>query len=291
MPLSALIRLATMNPPALKRIFHPADFTKGDEGAYAHALRLAFAAGANLSLLHVGGADSDNEWDDFPSVRELLSRWAFLGPNAHRTDVTKLGLRVEKVHRRGPDPLDAILSYLDDHQTDLIVVSTHQRSGLDRWMHQARAEALAHASNAMTLFVPRRISGFVSVDTGKVRLETILIPIDHTPRPQAALDAAVHLAETLACPMVRFIALHVGREEDIPEVRLPERDGWTLETQAWNGPVVDHILGSAEANDAGLIVMATSGRHGPLDALRGSTTERVVRGTKCPVLAVVAPAG
>ena len=92
----------------------------------------------------------------------------------------------------------------------------------------ARAEAIAHASNAMTLFVPRRISGFVSVDTGKVRLETILIPIDHTPRPQAALDAAVHLAETLACPMVRFIALHVGREED--EVDLRARCGalrWT----------------------------------------------------------------
>lgn len=280
-----------MNPPSLKRIFHPADFTKGDEGAYAHALRLAYAAGANLSLLHVGGANSDNEWDDFPSVRDLLSRWGFLGPNAHRSDVSKLGLRVEKVHRRGPDPLDAILTYLDDHETDLIVVSTHQRSGLSRWMHQARAEAIAHASRAMTLFMPRRIAGFVSAESGRVHLETILIPVDRSPRPQAAIDAAVRLADTLACDRVRFIALHVGREEDIPEVRLPQREGWTLETQAWAGPVVDHILGSAEANDADLIVMATSGRHGPLDALRGSTTERVVRGTKCPVLAVVAASG
>jgi nucleotide-binding universal stress UspA family protein len=38
--------------------------------------------------------------------------------------------------------------------------------------------------------------------------------------------------------------------------------------------------------DADLIVMATAGHQGALDALRGSTTERVVRQATCPVLAV-----
>ena len=39
---------------------------------------------------------------------------------------------------------------------------------------------------------------------------------------------------------------------------------------------------------ADLIVMATEGRHGVIDAMRGSVTERVVRGAPCPVLAVPA---
>ena len=34
--------------------------------------------------------------------------------------------------------------------------------------------------------------------------------------------------------------------------------------------------------------MATEGRHGVVDALRGSVTERVVRDAPCPVLAVPA---
>ncbi|HEX2928596.1 MAG TPA: universal stress protein [Candidatus Binatia bacterium] len=34
--------------------------------------------------------------------------------------------------------------------------------------------------------------------------------------------------------------------------------------------------------------MATEGRHGFVDAVRGSVTEQVVRGAPCPVLAVPA---
>ena len=35
-----------------------------------------------------------------------------------------------------------------------------------------------------------------------------------------------------------------------------------------------------------LVVMATAGHHGLMDALRGSTTERVLRAIHCPLLAV-----
>jgi nucleotide-binding universal stress UspA family protein len=46
------------------------------------------------------------------------------------------------------------------------------------------------------------------------------------------------------------------------------------------------ILDAAQKAD--LIVMATAGPHGVFDALRGSVTERVVRGAPCPILAVPA---
>jgi nucleotide-binding universal stress UspA family protein len=56
--------------------------------------------------------------------------------------------------------------------------------------------------------------------------------------------------------------------------------------ETWEGDPVDHILASAETNEADLIVMAKRGQRTVLDALRGSTTERVVRGARCPVLVV-----
>jgi nucleotide-binding universal stress UspA family protein len=42
----------------------------------------------------------------------------------------------------------------------------------------------------------------------------------------------------------------------------------------------------AEATKADLVLMTTEGHDGFLDALRGSTTERVMRSVSCPMLAV-----
>ena len=54
---------------------------------------------------------------------------------------------------------------------------------------------------------------------------------------------------------------------------------------------MDTILTVARERAADLIVMTTAGRHGFLDALRGSTTERVLRGGAIPLLAIPAAIG
>jgi nucleotide-binding universal stress UspA family protein len=46
------------------------------------------------------------------------------------------------------------------------------------------------------------------------------------------------------------------------------------------------ILEEALNVEADLIVMSTDGRHGFLDALRGSHSERVLHGSPCPLLAI-----
>jgi nucleotide-binding universal stress UspA family protein len=57
---------------------------------------------------------------------------------------------------------------------------------------------------------------------------------------------------------------------------------------AAEGDVVETILAVAKETTADLIAMNTKGHHGFLDALRGSTTERVVGHARCPLLAVPA---
>ena len=52
------------------------------------------------------------------------------------------------------------------------------------------------------------------------------------------------------------------------------------------GPIVETIAATARELDADLIVMTTRGRHGFLDALRGSTTERVLAEAGCALLAI-----
>lgn len=275
-----------MKPTPIHSIFHPTDFSQGDESAFAHSLRIALAAQTELSLMHVGDADEEMHWSDFPSVRGMLADWGILPPGASAAEVAKTGLRAEKIRRRGKDAGEAIRDYLENEKPDLVVLSTHQRQGLSRWLHPSTAEPVARANQGMTLFVPRRVLGFVMGNTGAVRLSRVLVPVDAHPNPQVAVDAAAQLARTLGCAEVHFILLHVGPEEDMPAVHVPTEQSWTSETRAWPGPVVEHILGTAETADADLIVMSTRGRHGFLDALHGSTTERVLRGCKCPLLTV-----
>jgi nucleotide-binding universal stress UspA family protein len=153
-------------------------------------------------------------------------------------------------------------------------------------IHPSIAVGTAERARLMTLFVPRQTPGFVSRDTGAVRLRRVLIPIDHAPSPAQAVRAAYALCRTLAASDVHFIFLHVGRAEAAPAVPAPPRADWTSELSIWEGSVVNHILSVSETQDSDLIVMATRSRHGILGALRGSTTARVLRGAKCPVLTV-----
>jgi nucleotide-binding universal stress UspA family protein len=50
------------------------------------------------------------------------------------------------------------------------------------------------------------------------------------------------------------------------------------------GAVVETLL--AEADRADLVAMPMAGARGLVDAIRGSTTERMVREVTCPVLAL-----
>ena len=53
--------------------------------------------------------------------------------------------------------------------------------------------------------------------------------------------------------------------------------GWRWQRATASGRGEQAILNAAQEYGADLIVMATAGHHGFLDALRGSTTERIVR--------------
>lgn len=278
-----------MNAFPYQRVFHPTDFSEGDQHAFEHALRIALAAKGRLDLMHVAEDGESPGWADFPSVRNTLAAWGVVPAHARHEDVAKAGLRARKVIRQSGTVGASIAQAIHEDSPDLVVLATHQRGGVGRWLHHAVAEPVAHVAEARTLFVPRRVLGFVRGDTGRVHLNTILVPVDHVPGAQPALDAAASLARTLGCAEVHFILLHVGPESEAPRLVPPEQTGWTHEVECWEGPVVDHILDSAEANDADLVVMARRGHRDVLDALRGSTTERVVRGARCPVLVVPVP--
>jgi len=287
-----MTRLSDETGAPLLRIFHPSDFTKASEVAFAHALKLALESKAELEIMHVARhlteSGGDVHWTDFPGVRATLARWGILPVDAPREAVAKTGMDVKKVVLEGSDPVQSIVQYCREHPPDLLVLATHQRDGLGRWLHKEVAEPVARRAHAMTLFVPHEGNGFISPENGSVTLRRILIPVDHEPSAQQALEEAVSLATGLGSPQVEFRLLHVGKEKPRPVLNLPDRPELRFAECVVEGDVVERILQEETEWTPDLMVLTTQGHRDFLDALRGSTTERVVRGARCPVLAIPA---
>jgi nucleotide-binding universal stress UspA family protein len=167
-----------------------------------------------------------------------------------------------------------------------MVLATHPQDRLAQWLSEPIGESLARKSRTMSLFVPDQSRGLVSLDTGAVGLQRILIPVDHRPLAQAAVDAACMITAALGVQAASFNLLYVGAKANMPILRLPRQEGWTWQQTASTGVVVDEIFNVATWLQPDLIVMATEWKHGFLDALLGSTTARVLRRTTCPLLAV-----
>jgi hypothetical protein len=138
----------------------------------------------------------------------------------------------------------------------------------------------------MTLFIPHDGKGFVNGDTGNVQLESVLVPLDRFTDPRAAMDATSALAECIGARDTSATLLYVGSRVDAPDVLLLEDGPIKWRWMYRDGDVEEAILQAAQEYNVNLIVMGTHGHDSLRDALRGSTTERIVRHAGCPVLAV-----
>ncbi len=268
----------------MKRILHATDFGPQSGPALAHALRLALDAKAKLYILHVeGGAEADL-WSHFPHVREILGRWGLLDPAKPPQAIeAELGLHVAKVSVRATDMRSAVAQFALKHECDLLVLWTHERHGPFNWLGRSSAAGeIARTAAMQTLFLPGATAGFVDAASGRTELGCVLIPIDGDTDCATALRAIAKTLRVFA-PGVPVFFLHVGAEP--PDVA----SGLGLEghnIMVRPGAIVPTIIEVAREVGAGLIAMPTAGRHGVVDAVLGSTTERVLREAGAPVLAV-----
>lgn len=271
----------------IRRILHPTDFSRGSDIAFTHALKLALAMKAELEIVHVDSHPKQPPWEAFPSVRETLHRWRVLPAHASEADVAELGISVYKATVGGSHPLAAIMEHLERRPADMVVLASHHRLGLDRWMHQDVAGQIPRLTKKLTLFVPHDAKAFVAMKDGGVNLDRILVPFDVEPHPQPAIDAVEQLVNLLSVDAVSCQLLHIGgNSASLPAPQVPSHSRVRWETTFQDGEIVSGILDVAADQGASLIALTTQGQHGFLDALRGSTAEQILRAAPCSLLAV-----
>jgi nucleotide-binding universal stress UspA family protein len=269
----------------IESIFHPSDFSQASEIAFAHALKIALVSGAALNMMHVA-ADPDADWGDFPGVRQTLERWGLIPAGSPKSAVAQLGIDVTKIIASSSRPVKACIDFLDRHPADLIVLAVRQFEGRMQWLEKSVGGTVARRAGEATLYLPPDVSGFVAVDDGSLWLRNILIPVAAKPQAQPAVEAVMRMISSLQLPPGRVTLLHVGSAEDAPRLSIPATSDWTWHTITHPGEPVEIILRVAADVRADLIVMTTEGPHGFLDALRGSTAERVLRQARSALLAL-----
>ncbi len=126
--------------------------------------------------------------------------------------------------------------------------------------------------------------------------QRILIPLDGSELALVALTEGAKLAGSLGATLV---LIHVYDQRSgsaeaarryldyVREERLaPEL---AVEIVVRKGPVAEAIIGAAQTQDAGLIVMATHGRSGVQRVVYGSVAEQILRSSTIPILLVRVP--
>jgi nucleotide-binding universal stress UspA family protein len=272
----------------IRSVVLPTDFTETASVAFAYALKAAMIAKAELDIIHASSAKGEAHGHQFPSVMSLLEKWGILEAGSPRSDVIeKLGVKINKVSAETNQHVNFTLSYIENHATDLIVIPHHSYSQKGGFFRRKSAEPIVRKSAELALFIPDKCQGFVSPETGEVSLTKILIPVDFDPDPQLAANAAMRVARAMGAENVHFQVLHVGRPGSAPRVEFSQDfKGWTLEVIEIEGDPEEVITQSIRKSRPELVVMTTAGHDGFLDALRGSTTERVLRDSRVPLLAI-----
>jgi len=185
-------------------------------------------------------------------------------------------------------------------RADLIVLSTHGRTGLKHVFLGSTAERVVQHSPCPVL-VDRKTPA---------KIETILVGVDFSSCSLVALKKAIAFADQMAAKIIVCHAVHLGyaftadgyamydmsaaikaarvdaEDEMRSFVRKTKFGGVKFETVVRTGSPVTEICRVAREKDAELIITATHGRTGFKHLLMGSVAEQIMRYAKRPVLIV-----
>lgn len=275
----------------MNRILVPLDGSELAEGALPHARALAQALGAKVLLVR---------------SRTMPSGDVFLPPSMIRVPDVEgpaikdylAGFEEESVAATG-SAAEAILN--EAARADLIVMTSHGRSGLGRWLLGSVAEEVVRKSPCPVLVVGSRTP---ARDVGFGRL---LVPLDGSENSELALAEAERLARAFGSTiyLLRAIVTPAGEhalpseaaahaaEERMVKEYLEEcagRVSGVAVERRWEAGPAARVIGEMIDREAiDLVVMCTHGRSGWNRFVCGSVAEAVLRAAQCPVWLVKAP--
>lgn len=286
----------------IANILVPLDGSALSERALPFAASLARATGARLWLVHA-----------LPAMPPVLDREPRIdvaasveGTAAH---LRERGLKATARTVHG-DATNAILDSSVDMPADLIVMSTHGRGGIGRWLYGSVADQVLVRATVPVLLVP---SGCDHPWPDDRRLK-ILVPLDGSDLSEAALGPARVLSHAIGADLLLLrvveqeagvvwgvdrvgVAIQKVTAEELGEARqyLDELATPPGSVNRWADVLVDTgdpssvISRIARQEGVDLLAMATHGRTGLARLTMGSVATSALQRAHVPVLLVRPP--
>lgn len=297
-----------------KKIVVPLDGSELAETSLHYATQLTAKSGAELILLHVCGpeechCDAEKCWVE-PMHRVYLEHKADeVRQHVHASGVTEA--RVRSVIFCG-DSADQILRYAEENNVSLIVMTTHGRSGIKRWVMGSVAMKVHRCST-----VPVRLIRALSSDEAAPEdwpEKKILVLLDGSERAEQVLPYVIDHAnmsdsEVTLIRVVEILHMYGGLE-----TRFPPKERKRLDEDAIN-IAKGYLAQVAERfQNKGIVVVKTNvlyGDNAPQEIINyatrshpnlialtthaqctlsvwpiGSTADKVIHGTSSPILLI-----
>ncbi|MFQ3662640.1 MAG: universal stress protein [Chloroflexaceae bacterium] len=292
-----------------RTILAPLDGSKVAEQALPTAARIARATGAALHLVHVHAEDARDPIfvNGLPVIDEHLHSLAAEHERVYleraAATVASDDLEPMPVCLSGP-VVRTLMRYARDVNADLIVLTTHGRSGFDRLWLGSVAESLArHTHVPLLLLRPSSSSG------SPKRFRHILVPLDGSPLAEEVLAPAAALAaiDNGALTLQRIVdTLPQPTSLPLPERYRPDeatlareeaaaatylQDVAARQAPAGTRTIVSHaehparaIIETAHQLEVDLVALTTHGRSAVRSVAISSVADKVLRGIDLPLL-------
>jgi len=297
----------------LRSVLVPLDGSRFAEQALPLALAIARATRAKLRLVLVHQHPS-------PPMDEATARLAtsidLALLKAERTYLRKtvatLRGRSERqvvgVTVAGP-VAPTLLEYIGEIGADLVVMTTHGRSGIQRaWLGSVADQLIRSLEIPVVLVRPAEGQAAVVAPPRE-----ILVSLDGSPLAEGVLEPATALARALGArlgllqvvtpvPLMNepMVAYATGFDEGLTAMRREQAKDYLADvaerlrgeglevssTAAIGAPVAEAILDVARSEAVGMLAVATHGRGGLRRMVLGSVADKLVRGSEKPVLVV-----
>jgi nucleotide-binding universal stress UspA family protein len=298
-----------------KRILVPLDGSAIAEQVLDTAADLAKRAGATLLLAHADTPENYIYVESLPVIdeggkplqgtheREYLRRI-----KQRLEDDWRIPVEFSVLYESGATSAEMLAEHIADADVDLVAMTTHGRGGLERlWLGSVADQLIRTMSVPIFLLRPDGVASASALPA----IKRVLAPLDGSTLADRVLPMALYLADALAAELMLMRVVSVGEQVSVSSFGVPKaetNDSFERHVQeaqnyldstaksfprraervtvhiAVSGHVANTILETAAAQPGTMIAMTTHARSGLKRLFLGSVADKVVRGSKMPVL-------
>ncbi|MDX2451806.1 universal stress protein, partial [Desulfosarcina sp.] len=199
-------------------------------------------------------------------------------------------------------PADIISRLASEQQADMVITATHGKAGFKRFLLGSVTEKLIKTLHCPLLVLPLQEHDLIPQAGFEINLKKILVGCDFSPDSKLAFDYSLSLAQEFQAELylshVIKPSLYKNEREGLNKLRdglkkkldsmVPEgcRDWCTAKTALLDGEPYIALMDYAKEQEIDMIVLGIRGHTLLEKLLVGSTTDRLIRHSPFPVLAV-----